>query len=78
MTNGDAFADATADDDWLGLGASAGRIEFDDQLTDEVNILNANVGIGTASPGKPLVVQSTNSGHGMLQIVRNSTTHGEA
>ncbi len=78
MTNGDAFADATADDDWLGLGASAGRIEFDDQLTDEVNILNANVGIGTASPGKPLVVQSTNSGHGMLQIVRNSIIHGEA
>jgi len=50
MTSGATFADATADDDWLGLGASAGRIEFDDQTTDEVNILGANVGIGTASP----------------------------
>jgi len=50
MTTGAAFADSTADDDWLGLGASAGRIEFDDQDTDEVNILGANVGIGDSTP----------------------------
>lgn len=50
MTGSSLFADAGADDDWLGLGASAGRIEFDDQTTDEVNILNANVGIGTSTP----------------------------
>ena len=56
MTSGDAFADSTADDDWLGLGASAGRIEFDDQATDEVNILDANVGIGTSSPAVNLHV----------------------
>lgn len=38
------------DDTWIGLGSGAGRIEFDDQTTDEVNILNANVGIGTSTP----------------------------
>ena len=60
MTSGDAFADATADDDWLGLGGTAGRIEFDDQATDEVNILNANVGIGTNIPGQKLEVSDGN------------------
>ncbi|MEZ6255594.1 MAG: hypothetical protein R3B92_02365 [Patescibacteria group bacterium] len=56
MTSGDVFANSTADDDWLGLGASAGRIEFDDQTTDEVNILNARVGIGTQTPSVELDV----------------------
>jgi hypothetical protein len=59
MTTGAAFADSAADDDWLGLGASAGRIEFDDQATDEVNILSANVGIGTATPATNLHVSGT-------------------
>jgi len=35
----------------MGLGSGAGRIEWDDQSTDEVNILNARLGIGTATPG---------------------------
>lgn len=39
-----------ADDNWIGLGSSAALIEFDDQATDEVNILNANLGIGTSGP----------------------------
>jgi hypothetical protein len=50
MTSGIAFGDATADDDWLGLGATEGRIEFDDQTIDEVNILNARLGVGTQTP----------------------------
>lgn len=54
MTSGDVFYDATADDDWLGLGPAAGRIEFDDLTTDEVNILNANVGLGTSTPTQQL------------------------
>ncbi|PCI31131.1 hypothetical protein COB52_00275, partial [Candidatus Kaiserbacteria bacterium] len=61
MTTGAAFADSTADDDWLGLGASAGRIEFDNQATDEVNILNANVGIGTSTPSVLLTVGATST-----------------
>ncbi|MFH1829421.1 MAG: hypothetical protein ABH871_01420, partial [Pseudomonadota bacterium] len=51
MTSGDAFADASASGNWLGLGVAAGRIEFDDQATDEVNILDAKLGIGTSTPG---------------------------
>lgn len=35
---------------YIGL-YGAGRIEFDDQTVDEVNILGANVGIGTSTPG---------------------------
>ncbi len=54
MTSDSVFANANADDNWLGLGAAAGRIEFDDQTMDEVNILDANVGIGTASPSDKL------------------------
>lgn len=55
------FGDATADDDWLGLGASAGRIAFDDQTIDYVNILDANVGIGTTTPDAKLTIQGTNT-----------------
>jgi len=57
------LTDTTATEDpWIGLGESAGRIEFDDQTTDEINFLDANVGIGTTSP--------TN----ILTIVQNSST----
>lgn len=34
----------------------AGRIEFDDQATNEVNILNTNVGISTTTPAQKLEV----------------------
>lgn len=44
------------DDKWIGLGSAAGRIEFDDQSTDEVNFVNANVGIGTSTPSAKLDV----------------------
>ncbi|TSC86757.1 MAG: hypothetical protein G01um101416_611 [Microgenomates group bacterium Gr01-1014_16] len=62
MTSGAAFADSTADDDSLGLGASAGRIEFDDQATDEVNILSANVGINTSTPATLFHVTGASTG----------------
>ncbi len=67
MTSGDAFSDANADDDWLGLGSIAGRIAFDDQATDYVNILSANVGIGDATPASLLTV-----GNGDLFQVNSS------
>jgi len=68
MTTGAAFADSSADDDWLGLGAGAGRIEFDDQAIDEVNILSAKVGVGTQTPGANLEVEigSTSALTGLL------------
>ena len=58
IASGTAFYDnASADDQWLGLGSSAGRIEFDDQTTDEINILNANLGVGTNAPSYLLTVE---------------------
>ncbi|TAK04252.1 hypothetical protein EPO34_03865 [Patescibacteria group bacterium] len=76
MTSGDAFADSTADDDWLGLGASAGRIEFDDQATDEVNILGANVGIGTSTPGSTIDATSPATLTTAYQLLADSVTDG--
>jgi hypothetical protein len=38
------------DNQWIGLSATEGRIVFDDQATDEIEILDANVGIATSSP----------------------------
>lgn len=56
----DSFA--LTDNAWLGLSSSTGRIEFDDQATDEVNILNANVGIGTDTPDVKLdITESQNA-----------------
>ena len=39
-----------ADDTWIGLGAAAARIEFDNQATDEINLLDCFVGIGINAP----------------------------
>ncbi len=47
-----------SDDNFIGLGSSSGLIEFDDQSTDEVNILNALVGIGTQTPDRTLNVET--------------------
>lgn len=44
------FNSASADDQWLGFGATEGRISFDDQATDVISFLNANVGIGISAP----------------------------
>ncbi len=65
MTSGNAFADAGADDQWLGIGSTAGRIEFDNQYVDEVNILDAKVGIGTSTPLAQLHVGGT---EGLLAV----------
>lgn len=56
MTGTTLFATNAADDDWLGLGASAARIEFDDLATDEINFLDAFVGIGQNAPTHKLDV----------------------
>jgi hypothetical protein len=56
ILSGIAFGDTTANNQYLGLGAAAGRIIFHDLGTDTVNILSANVGIGTDSPNYKLDV----------------------
>ena len=48
------------DNAWAGLGSAKGRIEFDDTTTDEVNILTANVGIGTQTPDTLLTLTNNN------------------
>ena len=48
-----------ADNQWLGLGSAAGRIEWDDQTVDEVNVLNARVGIGNVAPDSDLQIGET-------------------
>lgn len=43
----------------IGFNSSSGRIEFDNQVTDEINILSANFGIGTNSPDTSLDLSGT-------------------
>lgn len=64
LTSGSVFADINASGHWMGLGSAEGRIEFDDMATDEVNILNAHVGIGTNVPESSAILElsSTNTG----------------
>jgi hypothetical protein len=72
MSGTTLFADATADGDWLGLGASAGRIEFDDVTVDEVNVLNARMGIGTSTPVARLhIVDDLSAGNTSQFIIDN-------
>ena len=55
------------DNGWVGLGASAGRVEFDNQTVDEVNILDAYVGINTSTPtARVFIDASTDSVPGLV------------
>gem|GEM_PF-3257421 len=44
------FNSASANDQWLGIGPAAGRMAFDDQSTDVISFLDANLGVGISSP----------------------------
>jgi len=46
------------DDNWIGLGAAAGRMVFDDQATDYISFMDCKVGIGTTSPGAELQINT--------------------
>jgi len=67
MLSGDAFAGTAAHNQWLGLGAAAGRITFVDAATDNVNIMDANVGLGI-TPTERLHVSGNILGTGWLRL----------
>ena len=48
------------DEKYIGFGAAAGRIAFDDQAPDEINFLDCQVGIGVPSPTTILYIRDTN------------------
>lgn len=64
-----------SDNSWIGLGAAKGRIEFDDQATDEVNFLDCSVGIGTTSPAHTLEI-SRNDSDLQIRLARVTTNAG--
>ena len=69
---GDAYFDGDlimADPNWIGLGSSAGRIEFDDN-PDKIRILDANLGINTLNPQRLLHVAGDVLANGTI----NATT----
>jgi hypothetical protein len=51
-----------ADNAAIRLGAGAATIEFDDQALDEINLLNARVGIGTSTPGQSFHIYQNTAG----------------
>lgn len=60
----------------LGLAAGTGRIEFDNQATDEINFLNCRVGIGTFSPSAILDAKEANDGGNTTLLLENSAAAG--
>ena len=59
------------DENIIGLGAAAGRIEFNDEATDEIIFLDCYVGIGTP-PDEDLHVLSSEAGDGPTILVENT------
>jgi hypothetical protein len=62
------------DNEWIGLGASAGRIVFDNQATDEVNVMDANFGVNTTYPVYDIDVLDDSS----TAYIRTRSTSGDA
>jgi len=55
----------------IGLGTGKALIQFDDEATDYISLMNANVGIGTTSPGTQLEV----AGASAIIRVRDTTSY---
>ena len=47
-----------SDDTWVGVGASAGRVEFDDTTIDLVEVLSANLRVGNGAPARATAAES--------------------
>ena len=67
-----------SDDVWIGIDSDEGRIVFDNQATDEVNIMSANVGIGTATPGTLLQLETDGNAYLTLKNATAENTDGAA
>jgi hypothetical protein len=60
------------DNVYIGLGAGAGRIEFDDQSTDGINFLNCRIGVGTSTPQNTVDIGGGQN-FGCMLMVRGAT-----
>lgn len=65
-----------SDDTFIGLGASGGRLVFDDQATDFLTFRDAFLGIATTTPSARLAVTGNVTFDGDLQFVGNQTISG--
>lgn len=71
------------DNDWIGLGAAKGRIEFHDEATDNIQLLGCNVGIGMVPvykfqvAGKGILVQAGTATAGTTFMAGGYATFGE-
>ena len=74
VTFGGAAAIVLSTDDIFGLGAGKGLIEFEDATTDSVNIMNANVGIGTTEPARLLHLHEADVDGTPRMMFTNTTT----
>lgn len=82
MTTGTPFSDATADEDWLGLGATAGRIQFEvnnaGDADDHVEIPEGSLVIG-ATPGasvRGLFMNKSSTGDIEAEFVNLDSANG--
>ncbi|MDD2823562.1 MAG: MerR family DNA-binding transcriptional regulator, partial [Candidatus Daviesbacteria bacterium] len=65
------------DDSKVGLGTTSGYIEFDNQATNEINFISANVGIGSTAPtGKLDIVDTSNTAASLVLTNNTATTIG--
>ncbi len=56
IASGNAFSDNTSSNQWLGLGPINGRIQFTLGVPDQINFLDAYLGIGTLTPNERLTL----------------------
>ena len=82
MTTGDAFASGTADQDWLGLGATGGRVQFKAQgagVADDAVLIPTGrfaVGRDTALIHKVEIIDSGAGAAGVLFYNPDTTSAG--
>ncbi len=75
-TDSPTFADVTiADEGVVGLGAAKGRVEFHDEATDVLAVMDAHLGVGVDEPGGMLHVNSGSSWADSVLIERSGVSN---